>query len=324
MKKVFLFLCAILFCGTMSAQITEESLTGDYKVTGISIDDEYNIDSTTVIYFRLKYDDFEEETRLVKVGSAEKMVNTNNYCTFDGTTLTIEPYMSDDFMSALCYCFEDYGAVNCPVTANEDGTLTFQKRLDAITMNSDGTGYKDFGILEGAVAVRCDDMPDPQDDPEPEEKEYTFSISYTQNLKTVSITANEAETVVVGKYADFFLIDGEEFDYENWLSEVRADACSVDGNTITIDFGDVAPVDGNTYSVTCYWGTIILDGKTYEDPVWYDPTFTFTYNTSTGIENVNSDQAKNVNKMYDLQGRRIVAPRSGQMYLMNGKKFIAK
>lgn len=49
----------------------------------------------------------------------------------------------------------------------------------------------------------------------------------------------------------------------------------------------------------------------------------FDFGTATGISTVTSVRS-NDGVMYDLQGRRVVAPVNGQMYIINGKKFIAK
>ncbi len=64
-------------------------------------------------------------------------------------------------------------------------------------------------------------------------------------------------------------------------------------------------------------------------------TFTVTYaagvkfqltveeNTTTGITEISAAKVAD-GIMYDLMGRRITAPRAGQIYIMNGKKFIKK
>ncbi|MCH5307164.1 MAG: hypothetical protein J1E37_03730, partial [Prevotella sp.] len=46
--------------------------------------------------------------------------------------------------------------------------------------------------------------------------------------------------------------------------------------------------------------------------------------TPTGIANVTANKVQGDNKMYNLAGQRITEPAKGQIYIMNGKKYIAK
>jgi hypothetical protein len=45
--------------------------------------------------------------------------------------------------------------------------------------------------------------------------------------------------------------------------------------------------------------------------------------SSTAINNVTIQQVKD-NMMYNIAGQRIAAPVRGQIYIMNGKKYIAQ
>ena len=50
----------------------------------------------------------------------------------------------------------------------------------------------------------------------------------------------------------------------------------------------------------------------------------FEKNNGTGINEIETDNNANNSALYDIQGRRIVAPVKGQIYIVNGKKFIGK
>ena len=58
--------------------------------------------------------------------------------------------------------------------------------------------------------------------------------------------------------------------------------------------------------------TIIIDGET-----------TGLSNVNIN-DNVNDNLNLNDNKVYDMQGRPVAHPKSGQLYIRNGKKFIKK
>ena len=58
-------------------------------------------------------------------------------------------------------------------------------------------------------------------------------------------------------------------------------------------------------------GTARLSGFSYEG-------------TTTGIDSVVTETAVKNDIMYNIAGQRISAPVSGQIYIMNGKKYIAK
>ena len=51
--------------------------------------------------------------------------------------------------------------------------------------------------------------------------------------------------------------------------------------------------------------------------------FKYTYDVSTGIQTVSTPKAE-TNVMYNLRGQRIDAPQQGQIYIMNGHKYIAR
>ena len=56
----------------------------------------------------------------------------------------------------------------------------------------------------------------------------------------------------------------------------------------------------------------------------YLTTLYVVRNTETGIYEINTDVKSKNSTMYDLQGRRIASPLKGQIYIMNGKKYIGK
>ena len=49
-----------------------------------------------------------------------------------------------------------------------------------------------------------------------------------------------------------------------------------------------------------------------------------TYLEPTGIQTITDNKSVKAGVMYDLQGRRIVTPAKGQLYIMDGKKFVNK
>ena len=44
----------------------------------------------------------------------------------------------------------------------------------------------------------------------------------------------------------------------------------------------------------------------------------------TGIESIEGDKAAAQGVVYDLMGRKVAKPVAGQLYIMNGKKFVVK
>lgn len=56
----------------------------------------------------------------------------------------------------------------------------------------------------------------------------------------------------------------------------------------------------------------------------YLTTLYVVRNTETGIYEINTDVKSKNSTMYDLHSRRIASPLKGQIYIMNGKKYIGK
>ena len=58
--------------------------------------------------------------------------------------------------------------------------------------------------------------------------------------------------------------------------------------------------------------------------IGYTPASAANYydGTSTGIANVTANKVQGDNKMYNLAGQRITEPAKGQIYIMNGKKYM--
>jgi len=64
--------------------------------------------------------------------------------------------------------------------------------------------------------------------------------------------------------------------------------------------------------------------KAYFNSITWTPDATSPKDPSTGIQTVTDGKVVTFGIMYDLQGRRITTPVKGQMYIMNGKKYIGK
>lgn len=89
-----------------------------------------------------------------------------------------------------------------------------------------------------------------------------------------------------------------------------------DFNGITVDeklYGTFTfPVQaGKSYKVYCAGSKLGFYG------------FKYTYDVATGIETVGTPKAE-TNAMYNLRGQCIDAPQQGQIYIMNGHKYIAR
>lgn len=65
--------------------------------------------------------------------------------------------------------------------------------------------------------------------------------------------------------------------------------------------------------------SFVFDGTTYGESLKWEYTLAGS-GTPTGIESVGTDNATDV--IYDLQGRRVVAPVKGNLYIQNGKKVM--
>lgn len=65
--------------------------------------------------------------------------------------------------------------------------------------------------------------------------------------------------------------------------------------------------------------SFVFDGATYGESLKWEYTLAGS-GTPTGIESVGTDNATDV--IYDLQGRRVVAPVKGNLYIQNGKKVM--
>lgn len=65
--------------------------------------------------------------------------------------------------------------------------------------------------------------------------------------------------------------------------------------------------------------SFVFDGATYGESLKWEYTLAGS-GTPTGIESVGTDNAADV--IYDLQGRRVVAPVKGNLYIQNGKKVM--
>ena len=82
--------------------------------------------------------------------------------------------------------------------------------------------------------------------------------------------------------------------------------------------GFVEPTEGVATVYVCP-KSFVFDGKTYGESLCY--TYEVAGNgVATGIEGINADNSNA--EIYDLQGRRVMAPVKGNLYIQNGKKVM--
>lgn len=82
--------------------------------------------------------------------------------------------------------------------------------------------------------------------------------------------------------------------------------------------GFVEPTQGVATVYVCP-KSFVFDGKTYAESLCY--TYEVAGNgVATGIEGINADNSNA--EIYDLQGRRVMAPVKGNLYIQNGKKVM--
>lgn len=82
--------------------------------------------------------------------------------------------------------------------------------------------------------------------------------------------------------------------------------------------GFVEPTQGVATVYVCP-KSFVFDGKTYGESLCY--TYEVAGNgVATGIEGINADNSNA--EIYDLQGRRVMAPVKGNLYIQNGKKVM--
>ena len=82
--------------------------------------------------------------------------------------------------------------------------------------------------------------------------------------------------------------------------------------------GFVEPTEGVATVYVCP-KSFVFDGKTYGESLCY--TYEVAGNgVATGIEGINADNSNA--EIFDLQGRRVMAPVKGNLYIQNGKKVM--
>ena len=82
--------------------------------------------------------------------------------------------------------------------------------------------------------------------------------------------------------------------------------------------GFVEPTEGVATVYVCP-RSFVFDGKTYGESLCY--TYEVAGNgVATGIEGINADNSNA--EIYDLQGRRVMTPVKGNLYIQNGKKVM--
>lgn len=82
--------------------------------------------------------------------------------------------------------------------------------------------------------------------------------------------------------------------------------------------GFVEPTEGVATVYVCP-KSFVFDGKTYGESLCY--TYEVAGNgVATGIEGINADNSNA--EIYDLQGRRVMTPVKGNLYIQNGKKVM--
>ena len=144
------------------------------------------------------------------------------------------------------------------------------------------------------------------------------------------------------------LIKGEAATYDYTITESTASPTAdnmLHGSTVAVT--PTEPVNGKFYMLSYglgnyadvlgfYWGT--ADGSAFQSAAnkcWLaleenaatsgvrGLVFDFNDTDVTGINSVGTT-VEGVNVAYDLQGRRVVAPKAGNIYIVNGKKVLVK
>ncbi len=156
--------------------------------------------------------------------------------------------------------------------------------------------------------------------------ELTFTLTYNENNGTLALTQ------VTGDEHDFTdlnipatIVDGvlhltpyTSADYSTYLYNVDDNYSTSDALVEILDNGDLR-------FMTNYYA-IYLDFTTYVNTqyvIYPDAIAKRDDGHSSSVTVVKVDEAAD-GPMYDLMGRRIINPQPGQIYIQNGKKYIAK
>lgn len=123
----------------------------------------------------------------------------------------------------------------------------------------------------------------------------------------------------VGKdYEQFGSVETSKSTYTIHFEKVADITSDLKESVVKKIGGFVEPTQGVATVYVCP-KSFVFDGKTYGESLCY--TYEVAGNgVATGIEGINADNSNA--EIYDLQGRRVMAPVKGNLYIQNGKKVM--
>lgn len=123
----------------------------------------------------------------------------------------------------------------------------------------------------------------------------------------------------VGKdYEQFGSVETSKSTYTIHFEKVADITSELKESVVKKIGGFVEPTEGVATVYVCP-KSFVFDGKTYGESLCY--TYEVAGNgVATGIEGINADNSNA--EIYDLQGRRVMAPVKGNLYIQNGKKVM--
>lgn len=288
------------------------------------------------------FDAYEATTRNEQVPSSVVTVSgTTSYNNFDTDSKLMYSYTPDAAESVPAKVTGYYGAgrlnggdLQYDIPDTDDTKYERISELDNL-LSSYKTSLK--GIFgdenSGSGESGKEDTGDDKGDSGDKGDTPTGDTSICYFIKSTSSTSNSCVKVVTGSYSDgqgSLTYNGTEYkDCVKMESKTEITITPTIDCTITLYFDQASKnlyLDGTKYQTNAskQYSFTATAGKTYTLKKGDSMNlFLITFaGKATGISNVNVDNANA--PTYDLMGRRISQPRRGQMFIMNGKKYIKK
>lgn len=137
---------------------------------------------------------------------------------------------------------------------------------------------------------------------------YTFTVKNTTLKKAVSRSIDcstvDVKFTFTGTYRTIF---GDEL---------------VDNKYYYMGGGILGFTTNRTYKLNPFNWYMTMEGREDLSDVKFIIGGDFEDEETTGITNIDNDQIKNDGNIYDLQGRRVLHPQKGSLYIVNGKKVV--
>ena len=154
------------------------------------------------------------------------------------------------------------------------------------------------------------------------------------NADGVHLEMNEIDAIPAGQGV---ILRGESADVTEATLKVVASAPAIDNDLLgtTSEISDLANIltfgrlnlaDGNKGKVgfSRYTGSKLAANRAYLESTTAQSLVLNFDGQTTGINGIESTVTTTDAPIYDLQGRRVVQPVSGQLYIQGGRKFIAR